>query len=61
MRETFDFGQQRRIAGLVRRLRSPADLPGTRRARGSNRLRNFDTAGATRTVPVFWRRATVWR
>ncbi len=29
MRETFNFAQRRRMAGLVRRPRSPADLPGT--------------------------------
>ncbi len=28
MRETFNFAQRRRMAGLVRRPRSPADLPG---------------------------------
>ena len=28
MRERFNFVQRRRMAGLVRRPRSPADLPG---------------------------------
>jgi hypothetical protein len=43
MREPLDFAPRRRMAGLVRRPRGPADLSGTRRTCESNRSAQLST------------------